>query len=376
MGWNVEEKISNGCLPNPFIIRSDLGISIRRLFGLSLIGFTCLLSRLLSGAEGNKDEGSPRFGFQAVLSDLEPLRDREDRKPELLFAAVDGSFSRKGWGAVAEVRVREEKFRPYFGGVVWLERGWAYLDTPVGQVRVGKLRSLFGIEDETFGGNLFSLDGVGRNPDWGLSVRNLAVRGFNQFEWGIRYVGQNDHVAWEEDGRGVESDPDGKLRDGFEGRGTYLFNQGLTSERIGLSAATARIVDGTGREKLRRTDVAADVRGSFGPLAATVSLFRREGSAAAALESGTPGSPRYGYDDAWAGLFVFSAEFPNVVWRYTYSEWRYRGLLANERIHQPSVTWTPRKGIAGTIEYSSRRLRTEGGARASNALRFGLALTF
>jgi len=349
-----------------------LGTFSRRSLGTLFL----LLPVTLSGTEPAKDEGRPRFTFQAVLSDFEPLRDREERKPELLYAGLEASFERKGWGAVVEIRGREDRFRPYFGSGVWLEKGWAWLATPVGQLRLGKLPSRFGPEDETFGGNLFSVNGVSRNPDWGMSVGDVSGRGLDQVEWGIRYIGQNDHVAWEDQGRGVESDPSGTLRDGLEGRGSYLWNQGLTTERVGLSAATARIVDGSGREKLRRTDLGADVRGSFGPIAATVGLFHRKGSDLEAVRSGDLAEPRVGYADSWAGLFTLVAEFPNVVWRYVYSEWRYPGLDADERIHQPSASWTPRKGIAGTIEYSSWRRRTGGAVRTSNALRFGLALTF
>ena len=65
-----------------------------------------------------------------------------------------------------------------------------------------------------------------------------------------------------------------------------------------------------------------------------------------------------------------------MTWRYSYTEWRYRGADSNERLHQPAVAWRPVKGIEATVEYEARRLRTPPGARTFNAFRLALALSY
>jgi hypothetical protein len=334
---------------------------------------SCLWATLpLAGADGPPAADAPRFTFRILLSDLEPIRERDDRLAELFFAAVSAEWKRKGWGARAEVRGHDGPFRPYFRGDLWLEEGYGFAETGPGELRVGKLERAFGLSDETYGGNLFSVNGVTRNPDWGVSLTGTRRVGDPTLGYSLAYLGRNDHVAWEEDGRGVESDPAASLRDGLEARATLLFDKGLTSVRPGISLATSRIVrEGSGAE-FRRDDVAVDVRGTLGPISLVVMGFYRNG------EASRPGDPaaRLAYDDAWAGALSFLAEFPTVSFRYSYTEWRYRGADANERSHQPAVVWSGVKGIEATVELTARRLRTSSGARASNSVRLGLALTF
>ena len=307
-----------------------------------------------------------------MLSDLEPTSDRDARKAELFYAGAAAEWKTEGFGVRAEIRGKDGRFRPYYGGDVWLEEGWALVETPLGGVRVGKLPRGFGLEDETFSGTLFSLNGVTRNPDWGASLTGEKRFGFNALGWGLWYFGQNDHVAWEEDVKGVEGDPLATLRDGLEGRVTYHYNQGLWSLRPGVSFATARIVRTGGLPEFRRTDESVDVTATFGPLAVGIQALWRQG------EPGPPAgvAERPGYEDGLAGLVFFRAEFPSVIYRYSYSEWRYRETGGNERLHQPSVVWKPRKWVELTIEFDARRVRNSSGARAYNAFRFGLALLF
>jgi len=302
-----------------------------------------------SGQSGT-DPSTPKLSLAVLLSDVEPLRDREAREAELFYAAVRAEWTRKHWGARAEVRGKDGRFRPYFRGDIWLEEGYAYLTTKLGEVRVGKLERETFLADDTFGGNLLSLNGFE----------------YDLLSWSLVYFGQNDHVAFERDGVGVESDPAAKLRDGLEARGSYKVNKGLTTFTPGVSVATARIVPDAGAE-LRRTDVGADVTATLGPLSAALGVVRRKGD---------DGRERLGYHDAWAGILAIRAEFPTVVYRYTYTEWRYGGAAFNERLHQPAAVWNPVKGIEATIEYEARRLRSPSGARVFNAFRFGLTLAF
>lgn len=322
-------------------------------------------------ATAQTDTGLPKFRFEAVLHDFEPVSNRHERLAEFYYGGLAAEWTRGAFAAKAEVRGRDGLFRPYYDGGVWLQEGWASVATPIGAVRAGKLPRDFGLEDESFIGTLFSVNGVSRNPDWGAGLEGEKRLGFDTLGWSARYYGQNDHVSWEDDGRGVESDPARALRDGLEARVFYLVNKGLWTLKPGLSVASARLDGRGGPASFRRTDGALDLTATLGPLALSLQGFTRSGERCA------PGAPcRLGYDDATAGLVGFRAEFPAVTYRYLYSVWRYRGAGATEQLHLPGVVWMPRKGLAATIEYSARLMTTVLGTEVVRAFQLGLSVAF
>ena len=339
------------------------------------------LSALLAGsifpaARGQEasvktDSDFPKFRAEAVLYDYEPVSERHDRFAEFFYGALSAEWARGDFAAKAEVRGREGRFRPYYDGSVWLEEGWASLATPIGAVRVGKLERDFGLQDESFIGTLFTVNGVTRNPDWGAGVAGEKRLGYDTLGWSARYYGQNDRVAWEDDGRGVESDPQRVLRDGLEARVFYLVNKGLWSLKPAISVASSSLDERDGSAAFRRTDAALDLTATLGPIALLLEGFTRSGARCA------PAAPcRLGYDDATAGLVGFRAEFPTVTYRYFYSVWRYRGAGATEQLHLPGVVWSPRKGLAATIEYSARWMRTLSGTTVVKAFQLGLSVAY
>jgi hypothetical protein len=315
--------------------------------------------------------GLPKFRFEAVLYDYEPVSDRRERLAEFYYGSLTAEWMHGAFAAKADVRGRDGLFRPYYAGSVWLEEGWASFATPVGALKVGKIPRDFGLEDESFIGTLFSVNGVTRNPDWGVGLAGEKRLGFDTAGWSARYDAQNDHVGWEEDGRNVESDPSHVLRDGLDVRVFYLLNKGLWTVKPGLSAASARLDTRDGSDSFRRTDGAADLTATLGPVAFSLEGFTRSGQRC------TRGAPcRLGYDDATAGLVGIRAEFPTVTYRYLYSRWRYRGAEATEELHQLGVVWSPRKGLHATIEYSARLMRTGSGSEVVKAFQLGLVVAF
>src|SRR5262249_20249219 len=138
------------------------------------------LACLLALAAPSFAQTEPKLGLRVLLSDFEPLRDRDQREAELFYAPVRADFSRGSWGARAELRGKDGRFRPYFKGDVWLEEGYAFVKTPLGEVRAGKLERETFLEDDTFGGNLFSLNGVTRNPDFGAGVFGSRRFGYDK----------------------------------------------------------------------------------------------------------------------------------------------------------------------------------------------------
>lgn len=318
-----------------------------------------------------KDE-PPRFALGAALSAYEPTEERDLREVELLYASLSASFREKGFGARVEIRGREGKLREYYPSSLWLEEGYAFVETPLGEVRAGKVASVVGPSDDpSFGGDLLSLNGVNRNPDWGVLVAGSRSFGWNSLEWAARWAGRNDRVAWEEEGKGVESDLAAWLEDGLSARVSFLLNRGLWTLRPALSGGTARIVPDDGRPEYRRSDGMAGVTATLGPVSLELSGLARS------APDPLPGEVRPLAERDGSALFAgLRAEFPTVVYRYTYSEWRYEGASSNERIHQPAVSWVGRKGIEAIVEYEARRIRTGGSARNVNAFRLGIVLRF
>lgn len=340
--------------------------------------FATVAVALAAGARGDDpapQPAAPRPVFHArlLLSDLEPLTDREARKAEVFYAAATGAYENRRWGARVEVRGTDGRFRPYFPGSVWVEEGYGFVRTSVGEIRVGKLERAFGLRDETFEGTLFSANGVTRNPDFGAGLSGEKRLGWDELRWDLRYFGQNDHVAWEEDGRGVESDPGAKLRDDVELRVSYTWSPGFVHVRPELSAATARVARAAAAPDVFRRDLALSLTATIGPpLSLTIQGFWRS---AEAQDPASP-TPRLAYDGATATLVEVRSEFPNVVYRYVYSEWRYHGADASETLHQPEVAWSPVTGIQGLVAFSARRFHGPTLVKTSNAFRFGLTLSF
>lgn len=316
-------------------------------------------------------EAGPRFSLGASLSALEPTSERDLREAELLYAFLTASVRQDGWGARLEVRGREGRFRDYFPGSFWLEEGYAFVETPAGELRAGKVGSVVAPGDATFGGDLFSLNGVDRNPDWGVQLAGSRDLGGNELAWAARWAGQNDHVAWEEEGKGVESDPLAVLRDGLSARVSFLYDRGLWTLRPALSGGTARIVPEDGRPEYRRSDGAAGLTATFGPISMSLEALLRS------ADDPVPGEARPLAERSGNALRgAARVEFPDTEFRYVYSEWRYDGASANERIHQPAAVWKGRKGIEAIVEYSARRIRTGETVRSFSAFRLGLVVTF
>lgn len=328
-------------------------------------------------SDSSASKGKLTVSGEAVVSALVPTDGESEREAEWFWAGVSASYAKGSWGVEAEVRGRDGRFRPYFDGSVWLERGGAFVELPreIGTLRVGKVSSVAALPDRTFGGNLLTLNGVDRNPEWGASLSGSRRLGWNEISWAARWAGRNDHVAWEEQGRGVESEEGAKLLDGFEARVGYLLNKGLVTVRPALFGATARIVPASG-EGFQRSDAGAELRATVGPISLETIGFWRDGDPEAARAGGRPGDPRVAYDEGFAWLLAVDAEFPTVRYRYVYSEWQYRGTDGNERIHQPGVVWTPMKGIEASVEYSARRRRNLGAVQTSNGIRLGLTARF
>jgi hypothetical protein len=181
-------------------------------------------------------------------------------------------------------------------------------------------------------------------------------------------------VAYELEGRGVEGDATAKLRDAFSGRVTYRWAAQFPWLYVtpGISGESARIVREGARPEFRREDLALELTGALGPISLGLEQLWRSGE-----KSPPAGTPTLlGYGNARAFMTAFAAEFPNVIWRYVYSEWSYLSDDASERQHLASVAWSPKKGFEGTIEVTGRRFRDSSGARAFNAVRFVFGLTF
>lgn len=314
----------------------------------------------------------PAVGAGAIASGIIPVEPSGTPKPGLWYAFFTGDLKLKGFGARADVRGTPGGFRPYYNTDIWLQEGFAWAETPAGDVRAGKSERAFGLADDTFTGTLFSDNGVTRNPFWGAGVAGETRIGYDSLTWALRWEGLGVKAgSWELTGRGASSDPGTKLTDGATARVTYLVYKGLVTIRPGLSLSSVRVEHDDGRPGFRLNDLAIDLTLTAGPFALTGLYFFREG------ERKPPGSPLYlAYDDGRAGLVGLRAEFPTVTFRVVWSRWSYLGAEAREWLLQPAVVWTPVKWFEATIEFLARRFTEPGRQLTEDAFRVGLALRF
>lgn len=350
------------------------------MYGAAILA--ALLGALATASGANGQEAAPPptktpppslpFTISVVLSDLEPFHDRERREARLFWVGLSASFERDGWGARAEARATEGRFRPYFSGSFWLQESYAFAKTPLGELRAGKLERVFGLEDDTFGGDVFSRLGARRNPDWGAALDGKRRVGkWDELDWRLSFSGGSDRVSWEDDGVDVESDPESRMRDALAVRARFRRNYGLTWLRPGVSARTERIVASDGSGGFRRTDGALELTAALGPIELGLEAAIRDGASPGEIRRPF----RAGYEGGRGGGARLSAEFPTVTYRWAYTTWRTRETGRGDRMHQVGADWSPRKGIRATVEVElgSRELA---GSERVRAARFGLSLSF
>ncbi|MBL8113680.1 MAG: hypothetical protein JNK60_12400 [Acidobacteria bacterium] len=284
------------------------------------------------------------FSAGITLSAVIPTNDPREREARLDFGYVAAEIASQRFGARLEVRGTEGRYRPFYEGAVWLEEGYGYVKTAAGEVRVGKLPTQLTLADETFAGNAFSALGLTRNPGWGAALSGQRRVGkYDELSWDAAFFGRNDRVSWEEDGLDLESDPAARLSSSAEARVRYLKYKGLFTLRPAVFLSRSSI-DREAGPNVRRTDAGADLTVTAGPLSAAGGAIFRNASGA------SPGD-RPGYRSARGWLATFQAEFPSVVFRYSYTRWALRDGTFAYGVHQPGVVWRPVRFLEATVEY-------------------------
>ncbi|MGZ5381139.1 MAG: hypothetical protein ACXWFQ_04720, partial [Thermoanaerobaculia bacterium] len=121
----------------------------RALALLAILAVGAIPAARAEDAPAQTESCLPKFRFEAVLHDYEPVSDRHERFAEFFYGALAADWTRGDFAAKAEVRGRDGRFRPYYDGSVWLEEGWASVATPIGAVSAGKIPRDFGLADES-----------------------------------------------------------------------------------------------------------------------------------------------------------------------------------------------------------------------------------
>ena len=192
--------------------------------------------------------------------------------------------------------------------------------------------------------------------------------------WSARYYGQNDRVSWEDDGRDVESDPTRVLRDALRGAGLVPPEQGpLVAQAGGLLRVRRRSTRRTAVRVLpkdrRRDRRHGDLRAARAPSRGLHAVGR-------ALRAGGALPPR-ATTTGRPFLVGLRAEFPTVDVSLLLF-----GLAAITGRRPPSSSTCRAssgrrvKGLAATIEYSVRSMRTLSGTAVLKAFQLGLSVAF
>lgn len=314
------------------------------------------------------------FEAGITVNAVVPTNDLSEHEARLDFGWVAGEIASQSFGARLEIRGTEGRYRPFYDGAIWLEEGYGFAKTAAGEIRVGKLPRNLTLADDTFAGNAFSAFGLTRNPGWGVGLSGQRRVGkYDELSWDAAFFGRNDHVSWEEEGFDLESDPTARLSSSAEARVRYLKYKGLFTLRpaVFLSRST---IDRATRPNVSRTDAGADLTATAGPLSASVGAVVRNAS-------GAFPDDRPGYQSARGWLATFEAEFPSVVFRYSYTRWALRDGTFAYGVHQPAVIWRPVRFLEATVEYlfqtgESGRPSGPENALRSRAIQLGLTLAY
>jgi len=240
----------------------------------SIIAFAVLLC--VASASGQ----SVKFSGGIYLFEYAPILRGANDKLEVYALVLNGDSATEDgrFGLHVQGRARDTKLRPYFDSTVWFQEAYAWMKTPAGDLRAGKVYRKVGLFwDDSFFGNVQYFNGLKLNPDYGVElVAN---------DWSAQYLTNNDHVAGALDGRDVESDPDAKLRGLATARYAPTFSFGANKVTVGVSGANGRI-SRTNADSFRFTQLAGDATLVHGPITTYVELLHQNGESAPATRLG------------------------------------------------------------------------------------------
>lgn len=311
------------------------------------------------------------------LLHYEPL-DLSGAEPSTEVYAAVATVERRAdpWIFFLQVRARDTKFRPFFPGNVWMEEAWVgYQVTgafaPVAlRLRAGKLYQTLGRAwDGSFLGSVPYVDGLKRNPQFGLEAAGTIDVGPGTIGYTAQYLLASDRVSGAHAGRDFETLDGFRNQDGFSARATFSVLFGVTA---GVSYLSRGVDDGLASHRVPHVALDLEMGLPGGPVLAYVEWARRaDGDLPGVLVATQAGSA------ATYWLAGLQLNHGRLHLRYNYSRGWYEDIDRREWIHQPGVTFELDRHVTAIAEFNWWRARDAGlNSTTDRSLSLVLLLTF
>jgi hypothetical protein len=190
-------------------------------------------------------------------------------------------------GAHIDFRFRDDtdRFRRFFESNYWLWEAYAWVDTPAGRLKGGKVWRRFGLDwDGCWWGNVPYFDGLKLDPDLGLSLEStFAPGGGVKLDTFAQFFFRDDRVNGSLVGADPESVRRSSERDTTVVRVVPSFGDEELNLAIGLSGQVGRVLNRRRPGATRGVDdelvgaVALDVTVGIGPFKAFVEATQEWG---------------------------------------------------------------------------------------------------
>lgn len=179
-------------------------------------------------------------------------------------------------GLYIDFRLRDDsdQLRTFYEANYWLWEAYAWVDTPAGRLKGGKVWKRFGLDwDGTWWGNAPYYDGHKLDPDYGVSLESAwDVTSSVKVNTFAQYFFHDDRVNGSLAGADAEGVKRSGERDTFVGRVVPTWTSGDLSIAAGLSGTVGRLLNRrqpgapVGAEDEVIGAVAVDLTVAYGPL--------------------------------------------------------------------------------------------------------------
>ncbi len=280
-------------------------------------------------------------------------------------------------GVHFEPRLSNEKLRPYFDGLAWIQEAYVFWAPGAFMLKAGKTYKRVGLFwDNSFYGNIQVYEGLKFDPNSGLSLEGKLGERLGVEAW-AQYFVIDGHTNASLSGRDTISIPGARRRDTFAGR-LQPFAELAPNARLelGLSAETFRAELPAATQRVRR--LAADVKLTWGGFGLWGEVLQQNGANVTDFpypgeERATPALPGRASADNLYLLAGSEYSVGALTLRYNLSLARYRDVAVDELLHLPSVALTLNEQVSFLAEYASwRRHAREGTSDVDESLNLTL----
>ena len=291
----------------------------------------------------------------------------------LVYSNLRFDADYRPFGLHFEPRLSNEKMRPFFDGLGWIQEAYLFFGDETLKLKIGKIYKQVGLFwDNSFYGNIQVYEGLKFDPNTGFSLegrcgRELGLRAFAQF-----FV-VDGHTNASLVGRDTISIPGARRRSTLSGR-IQPFAQLTPNARLELGFSGEHFTADLPAGERAVNRWAADAKltwhgfGVWGEVLQQSGIHVTDFPYAGSANAEPPVAGRASSDNTY---LLAGAEYGlgPVTVRYDLSVARYSDLLVEEVLHLPAVQLDLEEHVSFLAEYASwRRHSREGTSEVDESL--------